>query len=268
MNVKTALVTGASDGIGLEFCRVLAGSGYQVVLVARREDKLEQLASELQEQFGTGGIVIPADLSIPGAAHKLFQTVDSRGLQIDFLVNNAGLLCNGFFTELELGDQERMMMLNMVTLTNLTHLFANDMVRRGSGHILNVASTAAWMPIPNQNVYAASKAYVLSFSQALADELRVAHPGVSVCALCPGYTETKMLDNPNQGDKLRVPASLTQSATYVAEKGIAACLAGKSTYIPGLGNRIIAGLSQIVPKTWMAAAMGKTYRRLMGNTHV
>ena len=128
------------------------------------------------------------------------------------------------------------MMVNIVTLTNLTHLFGNDMETRGTGRILNVASTAAWIPIPNQNVYAASKSYVLAFTLALADELSAAHSPVSVCALCPGYAATKMLDNPSQESKLKVPASMTQSAADVASKGIEACLSGKSCYIPGIGN--------------------------------
>jgi uncharacterized protein len=262
MTATTALVTGASDGIGLEFCRVLAERGYHLVLVARREEKLREVANGLEQQYGVDCTVIPADLALPGAAQALFEATREQALQIDFLVNNAGLLFNGFFTELDRVGQEQLLLLNMVTLTSLTHLFANDMQARGGGHILNIASTAAWMPIPNQNVYAASKAYVLAFTLALADELRAVHSPVSVCALCPGYTETKMLDNPNQGGRLQVPASLTQSADYVARKGIEACLAGRPSYIPGLGNRLIAGLSQLMPKRWITAMMGKTYRNL------
>ena len=148
---------------------------------------------------------------------------------MDFLINNAGLLQNGFFTDLDLTAQENMITVNMLALTSLTHLFANDMATRAGGHILNVASLAAWIPIPNQNVYAATKAYVLSFSQALHNELKAAGNGITVTALCPGYTATKMMDNPDQGAKLEVPAGMLQSAQDVAEQGIR-CLPSRQTH--------------------------------------
>tara|TARA_R110002110_G_scaffold415854_1_gene658318 strand:+ start:53613 stop:54275 length:663 start_codon:yes stop_codon:yes gene_type:complete len=219
----------------------------------------------LEREYGTDCTILSADLSVPGAAQALFQVSQECDLEIDFLINNAGLLFNGYFTELDLAGQEQLMMLNMVTLSSLCHLFANDMETRRGGHILNVASTAAWMPLPTQNVYAASKSYVLSFTLALADELRASGSPVSVCALCPGYTATRMLDNPDQGGRLKVPAVLIQSAERVARKGISACLAGKPSYIPDPGNRMIAGLSQLLPKRWMTALMGRTYRRMMEN---
>ena len=221
MTNKTALVTGASDGIGLEFCKILAGRGYNIILVARRKNKLNEIAKSLSEQHkNIVCTVLSNDLSKPQAAQKLFQSTIENGLKVDLLINNAGLLQNGFFTELDLATQEKMITVNILALTSLTHLFANDMANRGGGHILNVASLAAWLPIPNQNVYAATKAYVLSFSQALHNEMRAAGNGVSVTALCPGYTATKMMNNPDQGAKLSVPAGMLQSAQDVAERGI------------------------------------------------
>ena len=169
--MSTALVTGASDGIGLEFCRILADRGYDLILVARRKDKLNDIGKSLTAAKGITCTVISADLSKPQAAQKLFQATQKKNLQVDLLINNAGLLHNGLFTELDLGAQENMIRVNMLALTSLTHLFANDMAGRGGGHILNLASLAAWTPIPSQNVYAATKAYVLSFTQALHNEL-------------------------------------------------------------------------------------------------
>jgi short-subunit dehydrogenase len=263
MNRKMALVTGASEGIGLEFCKILAGRGYDLILVARREQKLQDLARDLREQHKVECIVITADLSEPQAAQKLFQMVKNKQHKVNFLVNNAGLLANGLFTDLDLSSQENMVMVNVLAVTSLTHLFATDMASRGGGHILNVASLAAWTAIPNQNVYAATKAYVLSFSQALADEMMAAGNGVVVTALCPGYTATKMLSNPEQGGLLKIPNALISSPKSVAEKGINGCLAGKTTIIPGLSNQITAYTSQLFSKMTVTRLMGKMYRKNM-----
>ena len=172
--MSTALVTGASDGIGLEFCKILARRGYDLILVARREAVLNEISATLMTDHGIRCTVISSDLSKSNAAQSLFKAIQKQGLQVDFLINNAGLLHNGFFTHLKLADQEKMMRVNMMALTSLCHLFANDMAARQGGHILNVASLAAWMPIPNQNIYAATKAFVLSFTQALHNELKAA----------------------------------------------------------------------------------------------
>ena len=159
MSNKTALVTGASEGIGAEFVKILASLGYDLILVARSEDKLNQLADRIRNEFEVNCFVIVADLSKENAAQDLFKTVEANGSQVDFLINNAGLLQNGLFTKLSLEKQEAIISVNVMALTSLTHLFANQMALQGGGHILNVASLAGWMAIPNQNVYAASKAY-------------------------------------------------------------------------------------------------------------
>ena len=261
MTNKTALVTGASDGIGLEFCNILAAKGYDLILVARRKAVLNKLAKALSQQYhNINCTVISTDLSKPQGAQKLFATTVKKDLHVDLLINNAGLLQNGFFTDIDLATQENMISVNILALTSLTHLFANAMATRTGGHILNVASLAAWAPIPNQNVYAATKAYVLSFSQALHNELKVAGNGVSVTALCPGYTDTKMMDNPDQGPKLSVPRGMLQSAQEVAEQGIAACLAGKPTAVTGFANRASAILSHFFPKMTLANIAGSYYR--------
>ena len=259
--MTTALVTGASDGIGLEFCKVLASRGYHLVLVARREAVLNEISASLVAEHGIKCTVISCDLSKAKAAQTLFKATQKQGLEVDFLINNAGLLHNGFFTDLSLADQEKMMTVNMLALTSLSHLFANDMASRQSGHILNVASLAAWMPIPNQNIYAATKAFVLSFSQALHDELNAAGTGITVTALCPGYTATKMMDNPDQGAKLAVPAGMMQSASQVAEQGIDACLKGRALWIPGLSNRFTAAITHLFSKMALAKIAGSFYRK-------
>ena len=263
MGNKTALVTGASDGIGLEFSDILAARGYDLVLVARREDKLNEVSAKLSEKYGVNCTVMAADLSVPQAAQTLFQRTCEQNLQIDFLVNNAGLLHNGVFTELSLAEQERMITVNVLALTSLSHLYANDMATRKKGYILNLASLAAWMAIPNQNVYAATKAYVLSFTQALADEMKAANNGVVVSALCPGYTATKMMDNPDQGAKLRIAPNMMMSAKDVAEAGIKGCLVGKSAIVPGVANKITAAITRLFSKTLLTKLVGSFYRNNM-----
>lgn len=259
-----ALITGASDGIGLEFCRLLAARGYDLILVARRQPLLEEIAADLGRRHGIRGHVIACDLSLPQAAQALFAEVRQRGLAVDLLINNAGLLHNGYFHELPLARQESLLAVNITALTVLCHLFVNDMAARGGGHVLNVASLAAWTPIPNQNVYAASKAYVLAFTLALADEMQASKTGVKVCALCPGYTRTAMLDNPAQGARLSLPGFLLHSAESVAREGLEACLAGRAVCMPGAANRLGALATRLLPRLWQARLMGRGYRGLQG----
>jgi len=262
MKSKYALVTGASEGIGLAFCKVLASKGYNIILVARTLEKLKNSAKTLERSFDIETHVIPTDLAAPNAAQNLFDEVLSRNISVDLLVNNAGLLLNGFFKDIDLASQEKLLQCNIVALTSLSHLFANDMAQRGAGRIVNLASTAAWMAIPNQNIYAASKAYVLSFSHALADEMRASGSGVTVTVVCPSYTDTKMLDNPDQGGVMKIPSSMVLSPDYVAKKGIEACLAGKHTCIPGLSNRVGMAVIQLFPKMWVTKLFGRWYRQL------
>jgi len=258
-----ALVTGASDGIGAEFVEILAGRGYDLILVARREEKLNELAVRLNDEFGVECTAMVADLSEPKAAQNLFQRIEDRGLQVNFLINNAGLLHNGFFTKLSLEAQEKMIQVNVIALTALTHLYAAKMSSNGGGHILNVASLAGWMAIPNQNVYAASKAYVVSFSQALSNEMIAANSGVQVTALCPGYTATKMMDNPDQGGTLRIPSGMMMSAKDVAEIGIKACFAGKDIVVPGLANKFTTIITRLFSETLITKIFGSFYRKNM-----
>lgn len=261
MNKQWALVTGASDGIGVEFCKELARRGHNLILVARREAKLREVAAAMTAAHGVETRVIPCDLAAPQAAHHLYGEVRALGLDVDVLVNNAGLLYNGFFDEIALAKQEDLLAVNVVALTALTHLFVRDMLARGRGRVLNVASTAAWIGIPQQNVYAASKAYVLPFTLALANELQAKNRGVTATVVCPSYTATKMLDNPDQGPKLAIPAALVLQTDDVARQGIDACLRGAPIVTPGFSNRLGMALVQALPRTWVTRMFGWMYRR-------
>ena len=189
----TALITGASNGIGLELARIHAKRGGDLVLVARSQDKLNQLADELRAQYHDIHItVIAQDLTMPQAAQSIFAQTEQLGIQVDILINNAGFGGHGRFFERELAKEQQMIQLNITTLTELTHLYLQGMVARRSGKILNVSSTASFMPGPLQAVYYATKAYVTSFSQAVAEEVR--EFGITVTALCPGAVATGFVD--------------------------------------------------------------------------
>ncbi|GAA1392273.1 SDR family oxidoreductase [Luteococcus peritonei] len=184
----TALVTGASGGLGQAFCDHLAAQGHDIVLVSRRVDKLEQIAGSLRDRFGVEATVLACDLSEESARDELFEQVRSRGLTVDVLVNNAGFGTLGEFSEAEVARLNDEIGLNCAAVAHLSRLFLPGMLARDKGDIINVASTAAFQPIPTMAVYAATKAFVLSFSQALWQETR--RTGVRVIALCPGPTQT------------------------------------------------------------------------------
>ncbi|MBO9537240.1 SDR family oxidoreductase [Herbaspirillum sp.] len=188
MQNATALITGASSGIGLELARIHASKGGDVILVARSRDKLESIRHELQTRYGVKVHVIAADLADPTSADRIFAATEAQGLSIDVLINNAGFGGHGKFFERDLAADQAMMQVNMVTLTNLTHHYLAGMVARRRGRILNVSSTASFMPGPLQAVYYATKAYVTSFTQAIAEEAR--EYGVTATALCPGAVAT------------------------------------------------------------------------------
>lgn len=185
---NTVLITGASNGIGLELAKIHAEQGDNLVLVARSEDKLNELKLELEKKHKISVDVIAIDLAKPDSALEVFKTTEKLGLTINVLVNNAGFGGHGKFHQRELTADQAMMQLNMVTLTNLTHYYLQGMIERNDGKILNVSSTASFMPGPLQAVYYATKAFVTSFSQAVAEEVR--DYNVTVTALCPGAVET------------------------------------------------------------------------------
>lgn len=242
---KTVLITGASAGIGAALARTFAQHGHSLILVARRQNKLEELAAELQRSHGCQCHCIVADLTAPDAGRVLFNEVASRGLTVDVLVNNAGLLCEGHFSNTDFDAQMAMLQLNIITLTALCHLFLGPMLERGYGRILNVASTSAFQPVPTVSTYGASKAYVLSMTEALAAEL--AETGVTATALCPGFTETDMIIRDGKSD-MSLPMVRNLTAEEVAEQGYKATMKGKAMHITGLGNRLAIGAGRMTPR--------------------
>ncbi len=224
----TALITGASSGIGRDLAREHARRGGRLILVARRGDRLETLAAELVDRHGIAVTVLPCDLAAPGAAAALHQEVAGRGLVVDQLINNAGFGGLGRFHEMDPQRQDAMVQLNVMALTQLTRAYLPEMIARGRGRVLNVASTAAFMPGPTQAVYFATKAYVLSFTEAVAVELE--GTGVTMTALCPGATVTEFADQAAAGNKRMFRAGAATSAE-VAAFGYRAMLAGRTVAI-------------------------------------
>jgi len=219
---NTALITGASSGIGLELAKIHASKGGNLVLVARSKSKLNALKEELEALHNIHVDVIVLDLSQPGSAQALFEQTTVRGLQIDTLINNAGFGGHGKFHESSLSDDQAMMQVNMVTLTNLTHLYLQGMVARNQGKILNVSSTASFMPGPLQAVYYATKSYVTSFSQAVAEEVKANN--VTVTALCPGavatgFVEAGNLEGLDVWKNAKTPKSVAECGYKAMEEG-------------------------------------------------
>jgi short-subunit dehydrogenase len=255
-----ALVTGASAGIGRELARILAREGHDLVLVARREAQLAELATELQERYGATSRVVGADLAAPGAAGQVVDAL-GPGARVDVLVNNAGFGGHGAFAGRSREDDLRMVAVNVVALTDLTKLVLPGMVARGSGRVLNVASTAAFQPGPFMAVYYASKAYVLSLSEALAEETR--GTGVTVTCLCPGVTATEFHAVAGTEDQPLTNASLSMSAEAVAEAGYRGMARGKRLVIPGAHNKVGTQSLRIAPR----GVVLKVVRRLHPDAH-
>lgn len=254
MAAKLALVTGASGGIGLEFAKLLAQAGYDLALVARSGGKLESVAVDLREKFGINAQAVVCDLARPGAAHE----VQSKVPQCEVLVNNAGFANNGKFAELAEGATFEEIQLNIVTLTQLTRLYLPGMIERKDGKILNVASTAGFLPGPNMAVYYASKAYVISFSEALAEELR--GTGVTATVLCPGATESDFHARAGTTATLLHKFGLAKAAE-VAKAGIEGMMRGKAVVVPGVTNKFVALSPKITPRRLLVKISGRAVER-------
>ena len=240
----TALITGASSGIGLSLARLFASGGYDVVLVARRLSSLEWLAGEIH-RTGRAAHVFPADLSAAGSAESLHERLEAAGIRVDVLVNNAGVGMQGRFGELPLDRQLAMIQLNVTSLTALTGMYLPQMIARNTGGILNVASTAAFQPGPLMAVYYATKAFVLSFTEALAEE--VSGTALKVSCLCPGPTHTGFVEAAAmQGSRLFTTGAMP--ADDVARIGYDGWQAGKRLVIPGTQNRLGTLLVRFTPR--------------------
>jgi hypothetical protein len=241
-----ALITGASGGIGAEFARVFAREGWNLVLVARDGQKLQELSYECGLRHGVQVQTIAKDLAQPGAAEALFDAVAAQRIAVETLVNNAGFGTYGLFKDLPLEDERQEIALNVVTLTELTKLFLRPMLAAGRGRILNVASTAAFQPGPLMAVYYATKAYVLSFSEALSNEL--AGTGVSVTCLCPGATASGFQARAHMEESRLFKDRKLSTAAGIAEAGYRALLAGRRLEIPGTVNKIGAFATRLFPR--------------------
>ena len=241
----TALVTGASGGIGLELARVLARDGYDLMLAARSGDKLTAAAEALAKEYGVRAVTATVDLARADGTDRMMEALADAGLSIDVLVNNAGFATFGLFTEIALANELEELQLNVVTLTSLTKRLLPAMLAKGEGRILNVASTAAFVPGPYMAVYYATKAYVLSFSAALAEELR--DTGVTVTCLCPGPTASDFQARARM-EASPVSRRPMPSAKSVAEYAVDAMERGVTVAIPGFDNRAIPWAARLLPR--------------------
>ena len=244
---KTALITGASSGIGLEIARIHASKGDNLVLVARNLAKLEELKTELEKQYSIKVFVIEKDLSLPDAARKVYDETTGQNIQVDYLVNNAGFGDFGAFYETSWTREQQMINLNITALTQLTKLYLKDMLSSGSGKIMNVASTASFQPGPLMAVYFASKAYVLSFSEAINNE--VSNKGISVTALCPGATKSGFQSAANL-DGSRLFKGNLPSSKDVAKYAYKAMMKGRTVAIHGFMNNLLASSIRFAPRAF------------------
>ncbi|MBN2083964.1 MAG: SDR family oxidoreductase [Anaerolineales bacterium] len=254
---KTALVTGASSGLGADFARQLAAMGCRVILVARRAEKLQALKIEIFERHSVQAETVAMDLSAPGAPQKLFDQLTAKSLPVDILINNAGYALFGEFIQAEWERCRAMLELDVMALTHLTRLFAADMVRRKSGWILHVASTGAFQPTPLYAAYAAAKSYVLYFGEALHHELR--QHGVNVTVLCPGVTRTEFFGV--AGQEMTAFQRLTaMDSADVARIGLRAMLRKRSCVVAGPVNAAVAALAPLLPRQFMADMAARMMR--------
>jgi short-subunit dehydrogenase len=254
-NVKqTVLITGASSGIGFELSRVFAANGYNLVISARSTDKLESIAKDLKTRHAVTVETITADLSIDGSAEKLFNACP----KIDVLVNNAGVGQFGDFLEIDSVHENSMMKLNMRAPVVLSRLFGREMAKRKSGRIMNIASSAGFMPFPTMAVYAATKAFILSFSEALSAEL--AAFGVTVTAVCPGPVATGFEKSAGLDASGLFKIMKPVRASYVAESSFKACLAGKRVFIPGFLNKLTVFATLFTPRTLLMKSLMRMAR--------
>ncbi len=246
MSKHTALITGASRGIGYELAKQFAKNEYEVILVARNADKLKEIADDFHFQFKTTVHILPLNLVKPDAPNELYHFLKRNNIKVDYLVNNAGIGMHGYFHQIELNDNLDLLQLNITTLTHITRLFLSDMVTRNFGGVLNVASTAAFHPGPMMATYHASKAYVVSFTEALAAEMKGKKVKISV--LCPGPTETNFHRRPGVENVFHAKRGMfTMNIEKVAKLGYNGLMNNKTVVIAGLVNTVAASMAKITP---------------------
>jgi short-subunit dehydrogenase len=253
---KVALVTGGTSGIGLALCEQFAEHGIDLVIVSHNQENLDKTASFLQGKYPVSVVTILSDLTHEDSAEEVYSKVKEKGLVVEYLVNNAGVGTFGDFLDSYIEDNENIVQIDVVTLIDLTYHFLHEMVERKSGYILNVSSTAAFQPGPRMAVYYASKSFVLSFSEALHEELKGS--GVKVSCLCPGPTKTPFLEKSKMDRSSIVKDFKPMAAARVAKVGYKGMLAGKAVVIPGSKNRFRA----FAPRLFSRASVRRTMSRL------
>jgi len=255
------LVTGASAGIGAELAREFATHGHSLVLVARSRDKLDALAGELRAAHDTDSIIIEADLSDATQLVSVVEQLNDQEIDVDILVNNAGIIDVGPFASAPPEKMQQIIAVNIAAATALTSLLLPSMLERRFGRILNVSSLAGFQPVPSMAVYAASKAYVLSLTESLAEELRAT--GVSVTALCPGLTNTNMVASIQASSATAkwAPSFLISDPKSVARQAYAGLMMGQTVVVPGLPNQVAAAWSQVTPRWLMRTVTGFAVRQ-------
>lgn len=248
--METALITGASSGIGYEFANIFAEKGCNLILVARSEIKLQELKKYLEDQFTVSVFLILKDLTENNAAQEIYEITELNNLKVDYLVNNAGFGAYGNFITNDWYKERAMIDLNITVLTHLTKLYLPQLLESKNGKIINVASTAAFQPGPLMAVYYATKAYVLHFSEAIAEELK--ETNVTVTALCPGATESNFSSIANMEDSKLFKGQNLPSSRKVAEYGYNAMMKGKTVAIQGFRNRLLAFMVRFAPRKLVA----------------
>jgi len=267
-NNKTVLVTGASSGIGLATSKELSQRGANLILVARSEQKLNEVAASIRKT-GRNATVCVSDLSVPNAGEQLYNTITQAGLSVDLLINNAGYGRWGEFIDFERGDYSKMIQLNITTLTDLCHVFLPDMINRGQGGIINVASVAAFGPVPYGNVYSATKSYVLNFTEALRYEYE--NKGIQIMVLCPGGTESNFANVASEKSE-QVQANAEErkktlsglSSETVAKQCLDAFLKDKMYEVTGRSNKVMVSLGSFLPRKTILNITGNMFKKIGG----
>ena len=254
-NSRWAVVTGASSGLGVDFADILSARGYNLVLVARREERLYEVARNLERNHAVETHIAAMDLSEEDAAKRLYEEMQQRNYRVEVLVNNAGYGLYGYFTDIDRRNELNMLRLDILSLTELTKLFVRDMTERDSGYILQLSSVGAYQPTPTYASYSAAKSYVLNFGEALNYELR--GTGVSCTVLSPGITRTEFLEVSGQTPSLYQRIAMMESRK-VAEIGIQAMFKGKMSVIPGVFNKFSIWLMKLLPARIKAAVAHAT----------
>lgn len=259
-----ALITGATSGIGYELAKLFANDGYNIIMVARTQQDLEQRTQEFKNEYGIEVITISKDLFEPDAAFELYDEVKSKGLQVDVLVNDAGQGQFGLFVEQDIRRLLDIIQLNINSLTVLTHLLVKDMVQRNEGKILQLASIASETPGPWQAVYHGTKAYVLSFTEALINELK--NTNITVTALQPGATDTHFFNKADMLNSKVLDTKLSDPAK-VAKDGYDALMKGDDKVVSGLKNKVMVAMSNVMPDTMVAEQMNKMQKDKTRDDH-